>query len=291
MSGTWRSSGSPGGPPEVYVLALSPPSAGDRGRAPSPREPTPIFSSLSTWVRCSPWCRRGLSVGTDPRGRFALSPRASSSWPAGSPTPSTTRCRSSSCCSRTAPRTRPRSANSARRPPHQSGRRRTPRVLSPHGASPPPDPPQSVHREAPASLPLREPSDRARSLSRPAPHPRRRTGPDLHHRGLPPARIDPHGNAGPPPLDETRTRPFRLSVEMSFSVPDLVLDPDQREALFLPFEGPLGGPVGLACVTALAIVRAHGGTVKVQSRPGAGTTLLVRLPPHPPVSNTRSGRA
>jgi signal transduction histidine kinase len=57
---------------------------------------------------------------------------------------------------------------------------------------------------------------------------------------------------------------------------------DVKRKLFDPFytTKPAGKGTGLGLTMVHRIVTAHGGSVKVESEPGKGTTFLLRFPPH-----------
>ena len=61
--------------------------------------------------------------------------------------------------------------------------------------------------------------------------------------------------------------------------------PEDQERIFQPYERVHGGGseegAGLGLYIVREIVRAHGGRIDVDSRPGAGATFVVRLPIHP----------
>jgi len=52
----------------------------------------------------------------------------------------------------------------------------------------------------------------------------------------------------------------------------------QRTRLFHPFQTTKANGVGLGLVTARSIVRFHGGSLTIRSRPGSGTVVRVALP-------------
>ena len=58
-----------------------------------------------------------------------------------------------------------------------------------------------------------------------------------------------------------------------------------RTTLFRPFASTRPGALGLGLSQCKRIVEAHGGSLSMQSRPGAGTTFKVYLPMPP--SNAR----
>jgi signal transduction histidine kinase len=55
------------------------------------------------------------------------------------------------------------------------------------------------------------------------------------------------------------------------------IQPQDLPRIFLPFFSRSGG-TGLGLPLARQIVHAHGGTVEVESQPGAGSTFTVRIP-------------
>jgi PAS domain S-box-containing protein len=61
------------------------------------------------------------------------------------------------------------------------------------------------------------------------------------------------------------------------------IPPDIIDRIFDPFftTKPLGKGTGLGLSTSLAIVRSHGGFIRISSKPGAGTLARVYLPAHP----------
>lgn len=80
--------------------------------------------------------------------------------------------------------------------------------------------------------------------------------------------------------DDTETRRVVLQVsDTGCGIPEPVLD-----KIFNPFftTKPLGQGTGLGLSTVIGIVRAHGGEIKVLSKPGEGTTFTVLLPENPP---------
>ncbi len=72
------------------------------------------------------------------------------------------------------------------------------------------------------------------------------------------------------------------------------MDESTRERMFEPFytTKPPGQGTGLGLPLVAAIVREHGGTLRVETRPGAGTTVEVELPgAEAPVAGTRVAEA
>ena len=51
-----------------------------------------------------------------------------------------------------------------------------------------------------------------------------------------------------------------------------------KESLFRPFQSTKSKGLGIGLFQARAIVEAHGGTVRVESEPGKGTTFQVSFP-------------
>jgi len=56
------------------------------------------------------------------------------------------------------------------------------------------------------------------------------------------------------------------------------MSPEVRARLFEPFYTTRADGTGLGLPLARRIARAHGGEIDVESAPGAGTTVVVRLP-------------
>jgi signal transduction histidine kinase len=79
---------------------------------------------------------------------------------------------------------------------------------------------------------------------------------------------------------EERARDDRRWVIISVCDSGIGIDPQNRERIFEPFfttKGNTGG-TGLGLSVTYGIVTDHGGTIEVDSRPGAGSTFTVWLP-------------
>jgi signal transduction histidine kinase len=72
----------------------------------------------------------------------------------------------------------------------------------------------------------------------------------------------------------------RAMVGVSFSDTGHGISPEQIERIFEPFYTTKaeGRGTGLGLSVSLGIVRSHGGTIDIESKPGLGTTVRIRLP-------------
>jgi len=61
--------------------------------------------------------------------------------------------------------------------------------------------------------------------------------------------------------------------------------PEQMKHLFEPFRTTKTGGVGLGMAVSRSIIKAHDGTIRVESEPGSGSTITVKLPA---ASNTKA---
>lgn len=79
---------------------------------------------------------------------------------------------------------------------------------------------------------------------------------------------------------ELRQRNGEPAAAVSVTDTGIGMGQDQLARLFEPFytTKPEGRGTGLGLSISLGIVRRHGGTIDVESRPGAGTTMVVNLP-------------
>ena len=59
---------------------------------------------------------------------------------------------------------------------------------------------------------------------------------------------------------------------------------------FQPFHGSFSGGTGLGLAIVYRIVEEHGGRIRVQSRPGAGTQVAIQLPERPAAASPAEGR-
>jgi signal transduction histidine kinase len=62
-----------------------------------------------------------------------------------------------------------------------------------------------------------------------------------------------------------------------------------RQSLFRPFATTKPSGLGIGLMQSKAIVEAHGGTIRVESRPGRGTCFEVSLPERPNGSPATGG--
>ena len=70
-------------------------------------------------------------------------------------------------------------------------------------------------------------------------------------------------------------------VEIAVSDDGIGISPEKLLRIFDPFYTTRTGGTGLGLANVDRIIRAHGGTVAVESTEGEGTTFFVRLPRHP----------
>jgi signal transduction histidine kinase len=72
----------------------------------------------------------------------------------------------------------------------------------------------------------------------------------------------------------------RPMVGVSFTDTGHGISPEQLERIFEPFYTTKaeGRGTGLGLSVSLGIIRSHGGTIDIESKPGAGTTVRIRLP-------------
>ncbi|MGC2423054.1 MAG: ATP-binding protein, partial [Nitrospirota bacterium] len=56
------------------------------------------------------------------------------------------------------------------------------------------------------------------------------------------------------------------------------IEPDALKDIFNPFYSTKGGGLGLGLALSLKVIEEHGGTIKVDTEPGKGTTFTVYLP-------------
>lgn len=91
------------------------------------------------------------------------------------------------------------------------------------------------------------------------------------------ARLESLSAPEPSPLGDLRSGPY---VVWRFRDTGTGIAPAILERIFDPFftTKPTGEGTGLGLPTALGIVRSHGGAIRVESHPGAGSTFTVLLP-------------
>ena len=83
----------------------------------------------------------------------------------------------------------------------------------------------------------------------------------------------------PDRLDDFRVLSDTLELQVSDSGPGIPLE--QQRHIFVPFYTTKSKGTGLGLAICQRIVKNHGGSILVQSRPGEGTTFVVRLPALP----------
>jgi two-component system NtrC family sensor kinase len=78
----------------------------------------------------------------------------------------------------------------------------------------------------------------------------------------------------------TRLSPERGEVVLTFSDTGPGIPAEIRDKIFEPFftTKPVGKGTGLGLSIVYSVVQRHGGTIEVDSKPGAGTTFTIRLP-------------
>lgn len=85
-------------------------------------------------------------------------------------------------------------------------------------------------------------------------------------------------------VESSRRRP-RVVVTVADDGPGMTRE-FQRSRLFQPFQTTKANGVGLGLYTARNIVRFHGGSLTIQSRPGTGTVVRIALPAEPETSGS-----
>ncbi|MFY0575786.1 two-component system sensor histidine kinase NtrB [Cystobacter fuscus] len=85
-------------------------------------------------------------------------------------------------------------------------------------------------------------------------------------------------------------------VELHVSDTGPGIPPEQHQSIFVPFYTTKQKGTGLGLAISQRIVKNHGGTLSVRSKPGEGATFIIRLPapppspPRPRTQDTRTGR-
>src|SRR5712664_3508623 len=74
------------------------------------------------------------------------------------------------------------------------------------------------------------------------------------------------------------SRPADGGAEVVFSDSGRGMSGDVQERIFEPFFSTKEGGTGLGLAVSRQILQAHGGTIRCESQPGAGTTFVIRLP-------------
>ena len=74
------------------------------------------------------------------------------------------------------------------------------------------------------------------------------------------------------------SRPVDGSAEVIFSDSGRGISRDIQERIFEPFFSTKEGGTGLGLAVSRQILQAHGGTIRCESKPGSGTTFVIRLP-------------
>jgi signal transduction histidine kinase len=94
--------------------------------------------------------------------------------------------------------------------------------------------------------------------------------------------IDACGSKGTVTI-RTQSDPEFEGVRIEVADTGIGIDPAIRDRIFDPFftTKPVGQGTGLGLSISYGIVQEHGGTIEVQSTPGAGTCFTVRLPMQP----------
>ncbi len=87
--------------------------------------------------------------------------------------------------------------------------------------------------------------------------------------------VEAMGGRGALTIALTRGRGF---VEARFDDEGPGIDPDKVAKIFEPFYTDRENGVGMGLAICMRIITAHDGTIRVASRPGGGTSMIVRLP-------------